>query len=76
MQNLGSNADFKYYGIVETVGGFLKVCLVLGTSILSYVIAAKCNVSKSHTDLIKEERLTSFLLVNRGGSSGRRWQDN
>ena len=41
MQNLGSNADFKYYGIVETVGGFLKVCLVLGASILSYVIAAK-----------------------------------
>ncbi|KAL1979980.1 hypothetical protein VTN96DRAFT_4845 [Rasamsonia emersonii] len=30
-----------YYGVVETIGGFLKICLVLGVSIFLYVIAAQ-----------------------------------
>jgi hypothetical protein len=31
----------QYYGIVETIGGFLKCLLVLGVSILLYIIATK-----------------------------------
>ena len=31
----------QYYGIVETIGGFLKCLLVLGVSILLYIIANK-----------------------------------
>jgi hypothetical protein len=33
--------QIQYYGIVETIGGALKCILVLGVSILLYVIAAK-----------------------------------
>jgi hypothetical protein len=31
----------KWYGLVETVGGALKCCLILGASILLYTIAGK-----------------------------------
>ena len=31
----------QWFGWLESVGGFLKVCLVLGSAILMYVIAGK-----------------------------------
>ncbi|KAL2011103.1 hypothetical protein VTN00DRAFT_3821 [Thermoascus crustaceus] len=36
-----------YYGIVESIGGFLKICLVLGVSVFLYVIAAQKNLGGS-----------------------------
>jgi len=41
LQNYSPTDHEKWYGWVETVGGFLKVCLVLGTSLLLYVIAGE-----------------------------------
>ena len=35
----------QYFGWVETVGGFLKVCLILGVSLVLCVIAGKGAVS-------------------------------
>ncbi|KAN0066848.1 Amino acid permease/ SLC12A domain containing protein [Elaphomyces granulatus] len=55
-----------YYGIVEIVGGFLKVCLVLGASILSYVIAAKLNRGGSSGPITDSFENDNDLSSNHG----------
>jgi len=37
----------KYFGWVETVGGFLKVCLILGVSLVLCVIAGEANAGSA-----------------------------
>lgn len=60
-----------YYGVVETIGGFLKICLVLGVSIFLYVIAAQRELSvlpsvSEHDQGIKAN-LACFLQMVEGG---------
>jgi hypothetical protein len=54
VQNLSSNAGIKYYGMVVTISGFLKVCFVLGFSILSYVISVRSYHSGGQTSPIND----------------------